>query len=97
MYLEMAKYTVILLVLLFLAGALLYALIKRFGLPGIIKGALGGMGAVGKGLLVFFDSELHESKDEDQSLGMHSSTRMYDADAVGVGSGFRDKDGNTYI
>lgn len=95
MYLEMAKYTLILLAMIAMAGLVLYALVKRFGLPGIAKGILGGMGVVGKGLLIFFAAGAEADKeDADEPL---MGPFIFDAEAHGVGTGHKDSKGNLYL
>ena len=97
MYLEMAKYSLILLVMFLLAGAVLYALIKRFGLPGVVKGVLGGMGAVGKGLLVFFAAGASADEEDDTKHESLVGEVVHDADYHGVASGYTDENGDIYI
>ena len=96
MYLDMAKYLLLLLLIVLISGAVFYTLLKRYGLPGMVKGALGGMGVFGKGLLVLFSagaSAPDEDEEEDRLMGPF----IFDADAHGVGSGHKDHNGNLYL
>ena len=106
MYLDMAKYLLILLAMLIVAGLVLYTLIKRFGLRGLGIGALktitAGFGALfilAKALFALFAVGAKATSDDEDAENSETGLLgpgIYDADAAGIAPG-KDNQGNIYF